>query len=154
MCLFIIIIIFIIIIFIHSGNSGYQILLKTLMFVCLFLCICLWLSVLSVLSNIAPNVDVCLFGIATNKQMENSKPCFTCLEYTFLTGMHIFCPMTIKWRDLLELKSMFQLSFIRFKFQITWPDHFPQYRGDVCLGALITTNKQMENIKPYFTCSE
>ena len=50
------------------------------------------------------------------------------------TGMHVFCPMTTKWRDILELKSMFQLSFI-FQIQIsnhlTWAE---QYRGDVTLA--------------------
>ena len=111
-----------------ATNVGrYQILLWTLMCDCLFLCICLWLSVLSVLSNTAPNVDGCLFGSLDNYKQTNGKHknlLYVLRVHFSNRHAYIFCRITIKWRDLLELKSMFQLSFKRFKFQITWPEHW------------------------------
>ena len=132
-----------------ATNVGrYQILLRTLMCVCLFLSICLWLSVLSVLSNIALNVDACLFeclDLATNKQMEKIKFCFTCLEYTFLMewvanrrvcllpdvyqverhhGVHVNVPTQLHISDS-NFKSL---------------DLSKQYRGDV---TLVNTNEYL-----------
>ena len=96
---------------------------------------------MSVLSNIVPNVDACLFGcldLATKKQMENIKFCFTYLEYTFIMewdGNRHACLLPDDYQVERHLGVQVNVSTqLHISDSNKSLDLSKQYRGDVTLA--------------------